>query len=1160
MVRTVIKFIIMTNFIKSKAVKAVLGLLAAVALFVAVQAQASYTFTQNYHLGMSGAEVQQVQMFLNNHGFVVSTTGAGSPGSESTYYGSKTAAAVASFQAANGINAGAYAGYWGPSTRAVANAMGDTMMSSTLPAGCTNTTGYSPTTGVKCDSVTSGNTTTTTYPTGCTSAVGYSPITGLSCSGTTTTNNNNMGGSGAVVASLAADNPASGYLVAGQATADLAHFTFSGSGTVKTVTLQRIGISNNSSLTNVYLYDGATRLTDSASVNTAGVITFTNVNLAVNGSKTISVKADIYSLANGQTVGVALTSFTTDGATSATVANLTGNIMSISDGSGILAGVVLCQGGCASTGTVTVNAGLTQYILWTNPVQVSTHSVLLRSDAFHFIGSAPTDALANIGLFVDGTKVATSSGVNSLGYIVFDLMNAPVTLATGSHTIDVRADIIKGSARTIQLTLQNAGDFMVSDSQLGVNIAANVTNSSTAFSSISGNTISVNAGSVTVNVDPSFTAMTNVTGGSANATIGKFILTAYGEDVKVNTLRVTPSFSTAPTASTACTNGLDCSLSNVTLYFNGSQIGTSQSWPGVTYLDFSLGSSLIVPAGQDSTLEVKADLMTTGGATYSAGVVVVTLPTATNNGQGMASLDSTIDVPASSVATTGLTIQTGIIGVAKNSALTSQTANPNTQNAKIGSYIIQNQSSSEAIRVTNLGIAITYNTITSTNLSNLKTSETSGSGSTPINPTSTVGGVNNFSVEFTLAPGATKTIDVFANLGTATSGSVQTTLQLTALGASSNTTLCAPSGLTGSVDGCNNGTTALTGQLMTLGSGSLATPTAVTSTSTKSQFIATGTTSGVTDAAMATFNFTASSGTATISELKFVDVGDGSPALSTNGNNAITNVKVGSITAPVVSNIAYLTGLNIAVPNGGGGTNVNAYASYAPVGATGLTSGTLSNLRVCYIRYTVGGTTTTSGSTDCGGAGTGILGTAVSSAQTMNLVASKPTITLAASGSTLITGTVEVADITVTANAKGDITLTDLPLVFTRSGTDVVLTADADSGSDGTVNDIVVKDSSNNTVSTTNTALSSTTAGGTTTITFGTGYVIPAGTSETFKILLSFATVSNTNGAHTDSMSTTLGAAASLSWKDTAGNGSAVTSDNTTYFYNYPVNSVSVTS
>ena len=78
------------------------------------------------------------------------------------------------------------------------------------------------------------------------------------------------------------------------------------------------------------------------------------------------------------------------------------------------------------------------------------------------------------------------------------------------------------------------------------------------------------------------------------------------------------------------------------------------------------------------------------------------------------------------------------------------------------------------------------------------------------------------------------------------------------------------------------------------------------------------------------------------------------------------------------------------------------------------------------------------------------------------------------------------------------------------------------------------------------------TCSGTTTVTctFPNDYVIPAGQSVTFSL---YGTVSGTLGtAATTSLTTVLGASSTFSWTDVTGGGSAITSDNTTYFQNYP--------
>ncbi len=75
----------------------------------------SSTFTRNLTIGATGNDVLALQRFLNSNGFVITSTGAGSPGNESTYFGQGTAKALANFQASRGISTAT--GYFGPMTR-----------------------------------------------------------------------------------------------------------------------------------------------------------------------------------------------------------------------------------------------------------------------------------------------------------------------------------------------------------------------------------------------------------------------------------------------------------------------------------------------------------------------------------------------------------------------------------------------------------------------------------------------------------------------------------------------------------------------------------------------------------------------------------------------------------------------------------------------------------------------------------------------------------------------------------------------------------------------------------------------------------------------------------------------------------------------------------
>src|SRR3990167_8112463 len=716
----------MSNLLKSKFL---LGAMIVAIMFVGVvafdatPAAADCSITSTLRVGSKGDQVKCLQT-------IVGATADGS-------FGPLTKAAVMAWQSGRSLVAD---GVVGPLTRA---ALLGGAVSGNFPAGCSSASGYSSTTGVKCDSVQAN-----TFPAGCTSASVYSPTTGASCSTGAV-----AGQTGPVSASLASDNPASGYIIGGQATADLAHFTFSGVGTLNTVVLQRTGVSDQNTLSSVYLYDGATRLTDGYSFNNSGQLTMNSLGVAVNGSKTLSVKADVAVVTNASSLGITLVSFIAVGNSSVT-ANVKGNEMTY--GVGNLASVYVAANPSAG-GTATVNAGTSAYTVWSAPVQVNVRAVWLKGANFRLTGSAPADALGNIKLFVDGVQVGTAATMGTItgsNYAMFDFAAAPVSLSTGTHTVDLRADVVNGS--------------------------------------------------------------------SAN--------------------------------------------------YSG------------TALTFTLGSQMIIPAGTDSYIEIKGDLQNSDSINYTGGTVSAALNGLTNNAQGQTS-KTNVSFPATTGTNTSgvnLTIQTGVLAVSKNTGYASQSVSPNSDNVKLGSFVLQNQSSSESVRVTSLAMTLFTGagaTMTSgttpalTNFLNLRTSETSGSGAQPIQPSAS----NTFSVDFTIAPGATKTIDVLASTGSTVGGaSMLTKLVVTSLGSSSNVSVSQ-----------NGDAAAVTGQTITLAVGTLTNPpTLLTAPSTAQQFVPAA--NGATNATKAVFKILASGGSATISELKFtVNSQDFSAATTDTGANSL---------------------------------------------------------------------------------------------------------------------------------------------------------------------------------------------------------------------------------------------------------------------------------
>jgi len=86
-------------------------------------------FITNLSQGDVNDSVKKLQVFLNNHGYQVTESGAGSPGKETMFFGPATRNAVIEFQNANvneilipaGLSHGT--GYWGPLSRKQANTL-----------------------------------------------------------------------------------------------------------------------------------------------------------------------------------------------------------------------------------------------------------------------------------------------------------------------------------------------------------------------------------------------------------------------------------------------------------------------------------------------------------------------------------------------------------------------------------------------------------------------------------------------------------------------------------------------------------------------------------------------------------------------------------------------------------------------------------------------------------------------------------------------------------------------------------------------------------------------------------------------------------------------------------------------------------------------------
>jgi hypothetical protein len=690
------------------------------------------SFARNLSQGTSGADVQCLQRILNSAAdTMVASSGVGSPGSETTYFGALTKAAVVKFQnkyaseilAPVGLTAGT--GFVGPATRPKLNTM--------IGGG-----GIIP----------------------------PPPITGP----------------GLTVA-LAADNPISTTLVDNQSVAPLAKYTFTnGNNTATSVTqlkLIRRGVSADTDIDNVYLFNGANRLTDAASVS-SGIITFNDstgiFTVPAYSSMAITVAADIHTGISGVTIGAGINAASdiTAGTTINGIFPLNGNLMTVA--SADLATLDFTAAP-TPTGTPTINPQ-NDYAIWQITPAIGARAVNLTRVSLREIGSINYSDLQNFRLYVDGVQVGSAvQNIDSKGYITFDLSSAPKRLETGSRTLKVLTDIINGSSRTFSFSLRVAADINLIDTQYNVNVRPTV--SSSTFTARTTGTVTVGSGTLTLQKDTTSPAG-NIINNGANVILAKYKLTAAGEKVKVETLYVSVNVvSTADADKGGSTAASDVGwLRNGALYANGVQIGSTSNLYedsySTTYTTFNLGSSLVVEPGNPVILEVRADVYDGDGTTSAdAGKIIATDKitvrvegsTDWNNAQGMSSLTTT-DVPSTDQDANQLIVAAGGLTLTKYTAYTDQTMVAPINNAKLAHFTLT-ANTTEAVNLNTISLDLDGAVVTGdftavgdvTNLyvkyGNIETQKTA----TLSSATS-----NSYSINYTLPAGQTIDMIVYGDV------------------------------------------------------------------------------------------------------------------------------------------------------------------------------------------------------------------------------------------------------------------------------------------------------------------------------------------------------------------------------------------------------------
>ncbi len=646
----------------------------------------SFSFTHDLTVGSTGSDVKSLQEFLNSHGAQVSATGAGSPGNESMYFGAKTQAAVAVWQAAHGITP--TAGYFGPKTRAAVNAMFAVTPPPASGDMCLNLAGVQATTPAGYARDAFGN---------CVVSV-VVPTSGL-------------------VVGLASDTPNAGSLISSAASAaartpvlaiNLTAGNSSGI-TVSELKFNKIGVLSDSSVSGAYLVQNGRVIAQYNSIN-QGVIDFSGLmlNVAAGQTQKVWLAIDVATgLSAGNTVGFGVMSASNITAWDANNALVTaqgnfplnGNTFTVTSVSNpSLATLVTASSSIGSS----VTAGTNNNLVGAWNFTVGNNRVKLSSLNFRVIGSATKTDIRNVKLTLNGTQIGnTLPQVDPSGIAYFDMTSNPAILNTGSNNIQIWADIAGSPSYDLRFEILNSYDIYAIDTQYNVPISPTVVGGV-------GTDVTILSGTITVS-QASNTPTGNLAPGQSGVTLAKFTIYAAGEAVKVKWLGVGLNI-------TGLTNGsMDSAFGNLTLVDDaGGQVGTTINTlsTSVTCTDtaFSNTSSsyrncfgnssspinYIVPANTTRVLSLIVDVKSTAAFSNVTGIL-------TGNTSNLQGLTSASVASSGSVNGSALSLAATSLTVAKNSSIGTVTLSGGASNRKIGSYAFS-ASSAEGVKVNNLSV------------------------------------------------------------------------------------------------------------------------------------------------------------------------------------------------------------------------------------------------------------------------------------------------------------------------------------------------------------------------------------------------------------------------------------------------------------------------
>lgn len=693
-----------------------------------------FQFTRDLTVGSRGVDVMRLQELLNRDlQTQVAASGPGSPGNETTYFGTLTRGAVVKFQRLNGVTP--TVGYVGPKTRGALNAL------------------------------------LAVQPPPPVSPVPPPPVSPVPPPPT---------GTGLAVAKP--DQPAGTIAPENAARVAFTKFILTagtdGDVAVDSVIVERGGLGANANFAGVVLLDQDGRQLGLAK-------TFGSDNRATVGERVTIPRgtAKTFTLAgnmaadndarDGQLVNLRLVGINTTAALSGTPLPIEGITRTIN--STLAIGAVTNERGPSDpNGAQSKNVGTTNFVF--SAIKVTAGSA--EKTRFHQIrwnqaSSAGASDLANVVTIVDGTSYPTTISADGKYYL--STFGPGIVVDKGNSVeILVRADIVGGSGRTAAFNVEKTTDLYVTGEEFLFGITPPTSGTGFSGGSIwyAGSTVTIDKGSLTFENAVSVPAQ-NIAANLAGVPLGGFVIDVKGEPISVGSM----SFNIATTGGGAAPTGTFTQVTVVDA--NGRAVAGPSDASSANTARVTFSDTVIFPVGR-ATYKIigkvhssfpnngTAQLSTSPGGSSAPNFSTIT---------GQVTNQTVTPSPTSSVSLNTMTVKGPAITLTVLGDPAAQTVVAGAQQFVFAKYSFSGVDSGEDLKFRNMPLAFhAHGGSTATNLTNCNlydegtTQLTTGSNS--INPSSQSSSTTfTLDVDFVIPKGTAKIVSLKCNISSGATGS-----------------------------------------------------------------------------------------------------------------------------------------------------------------------------------------------------------------------------------------------------------------------------------------------------------------------------------------------------------------------------------------------------